>query len=88
MEDWQVCWKYYQKPTTANVRVSKDSAMEENANMNILHNDLIRRLLNTKRSLGKEYREQVIDRYGQKLLNSGYSRSQVVKILVAGIKGY
>ena len=62
--------------------------MEENAKIQILANDLVRRLLNTKRQLAWQFKTAVIDDYGQKLLNSGYGRAQVVRIIVAGIKGY
>ena len=45
--------------------------MEENAKIQILANDLVRRLLNTKRQLAWQFKTAVIDDYGQKLLNSG-----------------
>ena len=32
--------------------------------------------------------EDIIDKFGQKLMNSGYSREQVKKITIAGIKGW
>ena len=87
-EDWQVSWKFFEKPTTTNVTVQKTSAMEENSKMQILANDLVRRLRNTMRSLDKSYKRQVVEQYSQKLLNSGYARDQVIKIVVAGIRGY
>merc|ERR1711942_472282 len=48
----------------------------------------VRRLMNTSEDLDKEYREQVVDDYAKKILNSGYSRDQTIRILVNGIKGY
>ena len=48
----------------------------------------MRRLLNTQRRLAPAYKEQVVNDYSQKLLNSGYGRGQVVRIIVAGLKGY
>ena len=64
------------------------SAMGENIKSQILSQDLIRRLLNTSEDLSKEYREHVVDEYGKKILNSGYTREQAIRILVNGIKGY
>ena len=37
--------------------------------------------------MGEEERNKVVDQYGQKLLNSGYSLDQTRAILVNGIKG-
>ena len=55
--------------------------MEENSKMQILANDLIRRLLNTMRSLDRSFKRKVVTQYSQKLLNSGYSREQVGKVM-------
>ena len=84
----RVSHRYYEKPTTTRTTVKQRSAMEERNKMKILSNDMVRRLLNSMEDLGKEERERVVDGYGQKLLNSGYQRKQVIKILVAGIRGY
>ena len=64
------------------------AAMDENSKINILSNDMMRRLLNTKEELGAEVRGAVVDRYGAKLLRSGYSREQTQRILKNGIKGF
>ena len=64
------------------------TAMSENAKMQCLSNDLVRRLLNTKEELPIWYRAQVVDDYGRKLLTSGYGYNQTKKILANGAKGY
>ena len=51
-------------------------------------NDLVRRLNNTRESMGAKELGAVVDGYGQKLTNSGYSNDQVRRILVNGIKGF
>ena len=84
----QVWYKYYEKPTTTNTTLLRTTAMAENAKIQCLSNDLVRRLLNTKEELPVEYRAGVVDRYGCKLLTSGYSYAQTVKILANGAKGY
>ena len=68
--------------------VHKNSAMEENIKMQILANDVVRRLNNTHEALGRSQIARVVDGYGQKLLNSGYKIEQVIAILVRGIRGY
>ena len=81
-------YKYYEKPTTTNTTVRMATAMSENSKLQCLSNDLVRRLLNTRVELPSRYREEVIERYGTKLLTSGYGLEQTRKILLNGVKGY
>ena len=84
----QVEYKYYEKPTTTNSTILAASAMSENPKMQCLSNDLVRRLMNTMEELPDSRRADVIDKYGIKLLTSGYSREQTRRIVANGIKGY
>ena len=54
-EDRTIQYKYYEKETTAKMTVHKNSAMEENIKMQILANDVVRRLNNTQEALGVTY---------------------------------
>ena len=81
-------FKYYEKPTTANFTIHAASAMAENPKMQCLSNDVVRRLMNTMDDLPGSRRAEVVDGYGVKLLTSGYSREQVMKIVANGVKGY
>ena len=81
-------YRYYEKPMTSTKAVQQRAAMDENSKINILSNDMMRRLLNTKEELGAEVRGAVVDQYGAKLLNSGYNREQTQRILKNGIKGF
>ena len=83
-----VDYNFYEKPMSSNVTVQRMSAMEENSKMKTLSNDLIRRLLKTSERLGLEDRIKVVDKYSQKLLNSGCKLEQVRTIVVNGVKGY
>ena len=57
---------------SSNVIVQKLTAMEENSRMKTLANELTRRVLNTSEALGVEEHVKVLDKYSQKLINSGY----------------
>ena len=81
-------FKFFEKDTCSKKTVHKDSAMEENSKIQTVSNDLVRRLCNTRQSMGAEEQQKVVDQYGQKLANSGYSHEQVRRILVNGIKGF
>ena len=83
-----VDYKFYEKPMSSNMTVQKGSAMEENAKIKTLSNDLTRRLLNTSVRLGMEEKIKVIDAYSQKLLNAGFGLDQVRRIVTNGIKGF
>ena len=51
----QVLYKHYEKPTTTNTCIRKDSAMAENSKVQILAQDLVRRLHNTKKDQEDSY---------------------------------
>ena len=51
-------------------------------------NNLVRRLMNTLEELPDSMRAEVIDRYGIKLLTSGYLKDQARRIVANGVKGY
>ena len=79
---------HYEKPTTTNVLVQRRSALEENSKHQILSNDLVRRLGNVDEMQGKKVIKDVVDKYSQKLLTSGYNMTQTRKIILAGIRGW
>ena len=55
-EDNVISYKYYEKPTTTNTTIRSTTAMAENSKMQCLSNDLVRRLLNTRKELPPSYR--------------------------------
>ena len=87
-KDNSVQFKFFEKDTCSRKTVHKDSAMEENAKIQTVSNDLVRRLCNTRESMGAVELGAVVDGYGQKLTNSGYTQDQVCRILVNGVKGF
>ena len=74
--DNQIMFKFYEKETTSKRTVQKRTAMEQNTKIQIVSNDLVRRMCNTMEELGEQERHVVIDGYAQKLLNSGYSKEK------------
>ena len=56
--------------------------------MDILSNELVRRLSNIGGNIGQYEIDQVIDHFTQQLVNSGYLRKQVYEIISSGLKGY
>ena len=73
---------------SANSVLNKRTAMPEDSKIRSLTNELVRRLLRTRESMGDGIKTRIIDDFAQKLLNSGYSIFQTRNIIVAGLKGY
>ena len=83
-----ISYRQFEKPTTTNTVLMKRSALEENANIQILSNELARRLGNTDERQDRRIVGGVVDKFCQKLLTSGYSFSQTKKITLCGIRGW
>ena len=81
-------YKFYEKPMSANTVLHARTAMAEDAKIRCLANDLTRRMLTSSERIPMEVRRWIVDEYGQKLLNSGYSLEVTRRIIVAGLKGY
>ena len=84
----KVQYKFYEKPMCSNVTVQKRSAMGEDAKVQVVSNDLVRRLLNNSEELGAGSKVEIVDNYSQKLSNGGYRGEQLRRIILNGIKGY
>ena len=59
-------FKFYEKPVGAEQTVQQRSAMGEDSKVQILSNDLIRRLSNCSVDIGAEEKRRIVDKYGQK----------------------
>ena len=84
----QVLHGFFEKPTNSNVTIQLRSAMSQDSKIQVLSNDLIRRLKNSSEELGGGAKLEIVDNYTQKLLNSGYKGETLQRIITNGIKGY
>ena len=65
------------------------SAMAETQRMNILSNDLVRRLSNVKIEQSEEGEvEKVIEQYTKQLKTSGYDRKKCREVVTSGVVGW
>ena len=69
-----VSYNYWENDTCSKMTVQQKSAMNENTKIQIVSQDMVRRLMNTKEELGASNRGAVVDMYAKKLLQSGYSK--------------
>ena len=79
---------FFEKPMASSMVIQRRSAMPENMRVSTLTQEVIRRMMNTSEKLEQSERNEVIDVYGKKLVNSGYSLDQSRKFIISGLTGY
>ena len=88
MEDRQVKYRFFEKPTVGNQVLNKDTALPTSSLRSSLLQETVRRLLNCSPELSKESKQKVLSSFGQKLINSGHSATSARIILVQGVVKY
>ena len=68
--------------------IQKRSALDENSKIQILSNELMRRLANTDSRQERRVVAEIVDKFCVKLLTSGYSPKQVRRITLIGSRGW
>ena len=84
----QIEYNFYEKPTASNRSLQSDTALNQNCLIRSLVNEVGRRLDSFSETVALSERVAVLDRFGQKLLNSGHSITTVRRILISGITGH
>ena len=81
-------WSYYEKPIMSQLLLMEKSAMPMNTKMNVLSQEIIRRMKNMSLSLPVSARVEVLNRMMIKMKDSGYSQDQRLDVLHAGTLGF
>ena len=81
-------YSFYEKPTASNRCLQEDTALNHNSLIMALSNEVGRRLDSYSSSMPNKERVDALDRFSQKLVNSGHAVKTIRTILVGGIKGY
>jgi hypothetical protein len=84
----QVLYSFFEKPMVCNQVLQKSTALAEDTKVSSLVQEVYRRMSNVSELVELEERLAVIDRFGQKMCNSGYGMEQTRRIIVSGLKGY
>ena len=88
-DDLTVNHTYFEKDMRSQLLIPERSAMSERQKINILSNDVIRRLSNMNVEKEEEgERIRIVDHFTSQLKKSGYSRGKSREIVVAGVKGW
>ena len=78
---------FYEKEMKNQILVMRKSSMAEKQKIDILSNEVVRRLSNIGENVGQCEKDHTIDHLTQQLMNSGYMRPQIYEIIISGLKG-
>ena len=79
---------YYKKQMRTKLLIPERNAMSNKQKMNILSNEVIRRISNINvQKLGEKEVSEVLNHLTRQLKNSGYDRKKSWEILISGILG-
>ena len=84
----KINYQFYEKPMNSVFVIPEKSAMASRSKFTILSQDLIRRLMNTGLNINQGTKNQIKNKYSEKLLWSGYNVAQTREILISGLRGY
>ena len=87
-EDNQILFKFWENTTNSTRVLDKRTAMGENQKVQILTQEFVRRLANTKEDLPREEYQTILNMFCQKMYNSGYKEDQIRRVVIAGIRGW
>ena len=79
-------YEFYSKDVSSKYCILEKAALDYSQKINILSNDLVRRLFNTKETISQSRKDQIVDEFSLKLLRSGYSISSARQVLISGIR--
>ena len=81
-------YRFYEKPTASSVCFQADTALGQNGLVQSLVEEVKRRMLNTSTVMPTAVRCKILDKFAQKMINSGHSVQQARKNILSGVKGY
>ena len=84
----EIDYEFYEKPMASKLVVMQRSAVPHKIKINTLSQEVIRRMRNTRRTVGKKRRAEIMTTFMKKLKRSGYSSKTRRNVALAGMKGY
>ena len=88
LEGNKISHTYFQKPTKTPYVIMARSAMSNQQKIQILSNELTRRMSNVKiEDVGQDEKNRIVEQFSQELKSSGYTFSLAKTIVQSGLKG-
>ena len=88
VEDKQIKFEFFEKPTCGNQVVHKESALPKTCIESTLIQETVRRLKNCSRDVKPEIRSEILSTFANKMINSGHGLIETKKTLVRGAAKY
>ena len=87
-EEDKILFEYYEKPTKNRMVITKDSAMPIRNKINILSQEVFRRLHNTSSDIEWDKKVVMLEKFMNELKASGYSKKDRAEILQSGVRRF
>ena len=87
-EDNKTMYTFFEKPMASDMVIQREAAMPENMKISSLNQEMVRRMVNTSELVPMKTRLDIVDRFGQKLTDSGFGLKHVRGIIVGGLTRY
>ena len=81
-------YMFFEKPTSSSVCLQADTALSQNGLVQSLVEEVKRRMLTTSLDIPMQIRCEILDKFAQKMMNSGHSLEAARRNTISGIKGY
>ena len=72
---------------SAKTVIHKVSALSENSKMASLSQNVVRHMRNTSERLNINERVKVVNKFTQRMANSGYPKQQAKRVVISGLNG-
>ena len=84
----QIEYNFFEKPTGSDKCLQASTALNHNCLIRSLNNEVMRRMANMSSHIPMEERVKALDRFSQKMVNSGHTIEVVRRIMIGGVKGH
>ena len=87
-DEGYIKYRFFSKPMASNMVLQFGTALSKNCTFSSLRQDLVRRFLNSDRTMGTEYRLQLVENYIQLLVNSDHKFAYIKAVVLQAITKY
>ena len=85
-EKWGICHSYFEKEVRSQILVMERSAMGNQSKYAIMTNELRRRFEVVHERIDQKEKLEIVNKYTQQLVNSGYDRGQIKEMIVSDLR--
>ena len=87
-EENQIQYTFFEKPTGSDKCLQASTALNQNCLVRSLNNEVMRRLGNMSDHIQMSDKVEVLDKFCQKMTNSGHTLEVVRRSMISGLRGH